>query len=151
MYTKQQASLLRQEFWTSFGKYMAPIPSASGEKTNWINYKTGIRHIAFKMEADNKTAFIAIEITHSDASLREHYFKKFELLKSELHSQLPDSWQWQLHTIDPYGKQLSRIWMPLENTNIFDKKNWPQLISFFKQHMIALDAFWNDYKEAFYS
>src|SRR5882724_8418668 len=50
MYTKQEASRLRQEFWTAFGQYMALSPSTGGEKANWLNYKTGVRYLNFKME-----------------------------------------------------------------------------------------------------
>ena len=60
MYSKKEISLTRQEFWTAFGQYMAPIPSAGGEKINWINYKTGVKHIYFKMEADQKFASIGL-------------------------------------------------------------------------------------------
>ena len=34
MYSKQEASFLNQKFWTSLGQYLAPIPSAEGEKIN---------------------------------------------------------------------------------------------------------------------
>ena len=49
MYSKAEATQLRQAFWTAFGQYMAPVPSAEGETTNWINYKTGFKHLYFRM------------------------------------------------------------------------------------------------------
>ena len=64
MYSKEQISKLKTQFWTNFGQYMKPVPGASGMPVNWINYKTGIRHIHFKMDADNTKAVIAIEISH---------------------------------------------------------------------------------------
>ncbi|RZK28608.1 MAG: DUF4268 domain-containing protein, partial [Hymenobacter sp.] len=45
MYSKAEATQLRQAFWTTFGQYMAPVPSAEGWPTNWINYKTGLKHV----------------------------------------------------------------------------------------------------------
>ncbi len=45
MFSKQEASQLRKDFWTAFGLYMRPIPSAEGDKINWINYKTGEKDI----------------------------------------------------------------------------------------------------------
>ena len=44
MYSKQELSRIREEFWTSFGRYMQPILSADGEKVNWVNYKTGMTY-----------------------------------------------------------------------------------------------------------
>ena len=149
MYNKQEASLLRQEFWTSFGKYIAPIPSADGTKINWINYKTGIRHIFFKMQADHQNASISIELNHTDEAQRIYYFKKFELLKDELQQLLPEEWEWQLNAIDEQQRPISTISTKCTNVNLFNKEDWPTLISFFKPRIIALDVFWSEYKFAF--
>ena len=50
MFSRQEASQLRKEFWTAFGTYMKPVPSAEGEKVNWLNYKTGEKDVFFKMD-----------------------------------------------------------------------------------------------------
>ena len=31
MYSRQEASILRKKFWTSFGQYLRPLPNADGE------------------------------------------------------------------------------------------------------------------------
>jgi hypothetical protein len=149
MYTKEQASQLKQAFWTAFGQYMGPVLSAEGLRTNWINYKTGVKHISFKMQADNKTASIAIEIAHPDKELQQLFFEQFATYKTMLHSTLDEDWQWQLHTTDDYGKIISRIYTGLAPVSIFQKEDWPKLISFFKPRIIALDEFWSDAKAAF--
>ena len=56
MYSKAEVTQLRQAFWTALGQYMAPVPSAEGDTTNWINYKTGVKHVYFRMQADNQLA-----------------------------------------------------------------------------------------------
>ncbi len=56
MYSKQEAANLKREFWTVFGQYMRPVLSADGEQINWVNYKTGEKHVFFKCEADSKAA-----------------------------------------------------------------------------------------------
>lgn len=149
MYSKQEATKLKQQFWTAFGQYLSPIPSAEGEHINWINYKTGEKDIYFRMKADNKTASIAIEITHKDEALQALYFEQFNQLKNIFQSTLKESWIWLLHTNDDYGKTISRIYTSIEKINIFNKEDWPQLISFFKQRIIALDEFWSSAKYAF--
>ena len=85
MYSKAEATQLRQAFWTTFGQYMAPVPSAEGDTTNWINYKTGIKHLYFRMQADNRRAYVAIEMNHPDAGIRELFFEQFRELKTVLH------------------------------------------------------------------
>src|SRR3982750_3698682 len=110
MYSKQEATKLKQQFWTAFGLYMSPVFSAEGEHINWINYKTGEKDIFFRMNADNKTASIAIELTHKDEALQELFFKQFEQLKTLLHSTLKEEWIWLLYTHDENGKTISSIY-----------------------------------------
>jgi hypothetical protein len=149
MYSKQESSKLRQEFWTAFGLYMTPVLSAEGEKVNWINYKTGEKHIAFRMYADNKKAAIAIELSHSDAGVRELHFEQFSEMKNLLHATLAEEWTWEMHASTETGKDISRIYMEKNGCSIFKKEDWPGLISFFKPRIIALDEFWSSAKYAF--
>jgi len=149
MYSKQEASQLKQAFWTAFGQYMSPVMSAEGERINWMNYKTGEKDIYFRMNADNKKASIAITITHKDEGLQDLYFQQFVQLKNMLHDALQEQWTWALHVNDEQGKTISIIYKELENVNIFKQEDWPQIISFFKPRIIALDAFWSNAKYAF--
>jgi hypothetical protein len=148
MYSKDEASQLKQAFWTTFGQYIAPQPSTDGLKINWVNYKTGIKYLHFRMEAGKRSASIAIEITHPDAGIQELFFEQFKELKNMLRFCLQEDWEWQLHNTDN-GKTISRIFKQINDVSIFNKNDWPALISFFKPRIIALDEFWSDAKYAF--
>jgi hypothetical protein len=148
MYSKEQASALRQAFWTTFGQYISPQPSADGLKINWINYKTGIKYIHFRMIAENNAAEIAIEISHPDSGLQELYFDQFKELELVLEDALQEEWTWLLHTYAD-GKVVSRIYTRLEKASLFNRNDWPALISFFKPRIIALDEFWSMAKYSF--
>ena len=143
MYSKDEASQIRQAFWTAFGQYISPQLSADGLKVNWVNYKTGIKHLYFKMEADKRTATIGIVISHPDAGIQELFFEQFKELKSMFNSYLNEDWIWALHNKDEHGKTISRIYLQLDNVSIYNRNDWPQLISFFKPRIIALDEFWS--------
>ena len=149
MYSKQKASQIREEFWTAFGKYMAPVLSAEGERMNWINYKTGEKNIAFRMHADNKKATISIELTHREKDIQQLYFEQLIQLKNILTQSLNEDWNWSLHTTDVNGRLVSRIYKEITGINIFNKEDWPGLISFFKPRILALDEFWTVSKHAF--
>jgi hypothetical protein len=149
LYSKDQASQLRQTFWTTFGQYIAPQPSAEGLKINWVNYKTGIKHIFFKMQADGRSAAIAIEIAHPDTGMQELVFEQFKEYRKMLELQLGEVWNWELHVPGENGKTVSRIYQKSEEVSIFKKEDWPALISFFKPRIIALDEFWSDAKYGF--
>jgi len=149
MYSKDQASQLRQTFWTTFGQYIAPQPSAEGLKINWINYKTGIKHVNFRMQAENRSASIAIELSHPDAGIQELFFEQFKELRLVLADALQEDWEWDLHTHDEYGKTVSRIYKQIDGVSIFNRNDWPELIRFFKPRIIALDEFWDTAKYSF--
>ena len=148
MYSKEQASKLKTQFWTNFGQYMKPVPSSSGLPVNWVNYKTGIRHIHFKMDADDTSAFIAIEISHPQQEERLDYYKQFISLKKLLASTTVFNWQWN-ETYQTDHKTISSISQQLDDVNILDQSDWPAIISFLKPRIIALDAFWDMVKDGF--
>ena len=143
MYSRDQASQIKQAFWTAFGQYIAPQPSADGLRINWINYKTGVKHLYFKMQADKKSAFIAIEISHPDLGMQELIFEQFKELKAVFDASIGEEWDWQLHTTDDNQKTVSRIIKTLPNVSVFNQNDWPALISFFKPRIIALGDFWS--------
>lgn len=149
MYSKQEASILNQQFWTALGQYMLPILSADGEKINWINYKTGERNVRFVMKAENNTASISIQLSQKDTGEQKAYFEKFIQLKKIFKQYAGNEWKWQPLIRDEHGKIISAISLKQEGLSFLNKADWPELISFFKTNMIALDRFWCENKFAF--
>lgn len=149
MYSKQEAALLTQEFWTLFGRYIAPLPSADGEKINWVNYKTGLKDTRFVMVADTGFAKVGIVLQQPGIAFQQLYFEKFAALKKQMHKTLGEAWQWQPGITNQHGKLTSEIFTTLENVNVLNRQDWPAIISFLKPRMIALDQFWCEYKYAF--
>jgi hypothetical protein len=149
MYTRQEAAAIRQNFWTRFGRYMAPVLSAEGEKVNWVNYKTGITNVYFRMNAGKDEAYIGIEITHKNPEQAEKLYRQFLLLKPVLEEALAEKWIWEeLHSNEAF-QPLSRIYCILQPVNIFNESDWPAIISFLKPRIIALDDFWCNHKMIF--
>lgn len=143
MYSREEAKRIKESFWTSFGQYMAPIPSSDGEKVTWVNYKTGIRYLFFRMEASSKTAQIGIEIAHPDEGIRALVFEQFKEFKAVLNAELDEEWIWDDLHFDEYGKATARIYTEVRGLSVFNKEDWPELIQFFKPRIIALDSFWS--------
>jgi hypothetical protein len=149
MYTRQEASLIRKKFWTSFGQYMRPLPGAGGEPINWLNYKTGIRHLYFRMDADNTKAAVAIELKHPDPIIQQQYFEQLQQVRSILEATTNERWSWKANQTDEDGNVVSRISIDLPGVNIFNENDWPAIISFLKPRMLALDQFWEQVKNMF--
>ncbi len=101
------------------------------------------------MEADKRTATISIELAHPDTGIQELFFEQFAEFKNILHSYLEEEWEWELHHRDEEGKITSRIYKQIGGNSVFNKNDWPALISFFKPRIIALDEFWNDVRDGF--
>lgn len=149
MFKRQEASHLREEFWTTFGRYMSPVPSAEGVRINWINYRTSLKDVYFRMDANQKSARISIALEHSDPGIRELYFQQFLELKTLLHATLEEEWHWQQQLRVADDKFISGIYKELTGVSVFHKDQWPELISFFKPRIIALDRFWEDARYSF--
>ncbi|HEX8607924.1 MAG TPA: DUF4268 domain-containing protein, partial [Pedobacter sp.] len=130
-------------------QYMALETSSVGLRVNWVNYKTGIKHLYFKMEADGKKVRIGIEMSHPDLSIQGLLFEQFQEFKNILNGYLGEQWTWELHTTDDYGKVITRISTVDYGLSIFKKEDWPALISFLKPRLLALDKFWNDVQDSF--
>lgn len=149
MFSKAEASKLKQEFWTTLGRLLQDHPSAEGVKINWINYKTGVKDIYFRMQADKKSASISIEFAHKDDGLKEIFFEQMTQLKSYLHSILEEEWIWEEEFYNDYGIKSARIYTFIDKKNYYLKDDWQDLFAFFKPRIIKLDEFWSDAKETF--
>lgn len=130
---------------------MKPVPSLDGEKINWLNYRTGVKDVIFKMDADNKTASISIEIIHADLQVQQLIYGQFLQLKNMFENMVGNDWNWLLHTSDGNGKVISRIFSEIDGVSVFKKSDWPEIISFFKPRIIALDEFWSSSRYSFES
>lgn len=149
MYSKQEASAIRKKFWTTFGQYMKPIAGTDGSTTNWLNYKTGIRHIYFRMDAAKSIASVSIELTNADEERRKNYFEKLKQFKALLEDSTGEEWSWEMNYTDEDGNSISRVFISLTGINIFNEADWPTIISFLKPRIIALDEFWFTAKDFF--
>jgi hypothetical protein len=149
MFTREEASRIRQEFWTIFGKYLSPIPSAEGLKINWVNYHTGIKDVYFRMTTGPKSATISISLEHRDPDIRHLYFTQFLEFRNILHATLEEEWEWQLNAFTEDGKEVSRIYKEVAGLSVLNRDDWSELITFFKPRIIALDSFWTDAKYGF--
>ncbi|PVH25472.1 DUF4268 domain-containing protein [Sphingobacterium corticibacter] len=148
MYGKDEVKKTKEAFWTAYGQYMRVIPFEDAEKQSWINYKTGVKHLFFRMEADHQSARIAIELDHPDSGIRALMYAQLEQYRNVLHAELAEDWNWLPDTQNEYGKEFAVVQTSIR-ANIMEKADWPTLISFFKPRMIALDSFWSSAKYAF--
>lgn len=141
---------MKQSFWTAFGQYMKPVPASGGQKVNWINYRTGVADIYFRMDAGKDEASIWIELAHTESADRYAVFTKFLQLRTMLHGSLGEEWIWEMDAIVEH-RMVSRIGTSQKLYSLFRQEDWPEIISFLKPRIVALDSFWDQTKELFES
>lgn len=149
MYTREEVSRIRQAFWTAFGRYMQPVHPAGDQPVSWLNYKTGVNGISFKMDADRDHAVIMILLSHGNEATRHVHYDQFMQFKQLLQDSLgEDDWVWQADKAWN-GKTVGMISKTLQGVNVLNQSHWSDIISFLKPRIIALDAFWNMARPAF--
>ena len=138
MYSKEEAALLRKEFWTSFRKSFP---------RKWLLYNTKIKGVALKFVADKKEATVCLDIEHSDELMNLLYYDQLLSLKSLLEAELPEVIFDDTYELEN-GKIIHRIYVPFEEKfNIHNKNTWRACYEFFVEKMAILEAFFYEYEE----
>ena len=138
MFSKEESRILKQEFWTSFGKSFP---------RKWILYDTKLKGLSFKFHFDNKTALVALDL-EDDLENRINYWEKLLAIKSILLDEyLPEAIFEEEYFLDN-AKEISRIYVPLEQkVSIHNKNSWRDVMVFFNKNMSLFEAFFEKYKE----
>ena len=138
MFSKEESRQLRQEFWTSFGKSFP---------RKWLLYNTKIKGLSFKFFFDTKKAFVALDL-EDDLENRVNCWEKLEALKSILQEgYLPEVIYDEIHYLDN-GKEISRIYVPLEEkVSIHNKNTWQKTMVFFNEKMSLFESFFEEYRD----
>lgn len=138
MFSKEESRLLRQEFWTSFGKSFP---------RKWILYDTKLKGFSFKFHFDTKSALVALDL-EDDLEYRINFWEKLVSLKSILTDEfLPEAIYEEVYILEN-GKEISRIYVLFDQkVSIHNKNNWRDVMVFFNEKMDLFEVFFNEYKE----
>ncbi|WP_425075638.1 DUF4268 domain-containing protein [Psychroserpens sp. S379A] len=138
MFSKEESRQLRQLFWTSFGKSFP---------RKWILYDTKIKGFSFKFHFDTKSALVALDL-EDDLEQRIKSWEKLLSLKSILlENYLPEAIFEEEYYLEN-GKEISRIYIPLEQkVSIHNKNSWQDVMLFFNTTMTKFEAFYTDFED----
>jgi hypothetical protein len=138
MFSKEDSRLLREEFWTSFGKSFP---------RKWILYNTKLKGLSFKFHFDTKKALVTLDL-EDHLENRIKYWEKLMVLKTILTDEyLPEVIFEEEHLLEN-GKEISRIYVPLEQkVSIHNKNTWRSTMEFFNETMNTFETFFAEYKE----
>ena len=149
MFSKEEAKELTTLFWTSFGKYMQKHKPTYAKHIKWVNYRTGVKDIYFRLNADKNSASIAMEFQHQDESIRKLFYEQLTELKTVFTS-IAGEWIWEEEYIVNNSQEISRIYINHDaKFNIYLKDTWAECFRFYEKHIVDLDEFWCDFNEIF--
>lgn len=139
MFSKEEAALLRKEFWTSFGKSFP---------RKWLLYNTKIKGFNFKFVANKKEALVCLDIESTYKTKNELLFEQVLELKSILTEDfLPDVIFDELYLLDT-GKIIHRIYVKYNGEfNIYNKNTWQNVFIFYKEAMHQFEEFYETYED----
>ena len=138
MFSKDEAALLRKEFWTSFGKSFP---------RKWLLYNTKIKGFAFKFQADRKKAMVCLDIEHPEDIANELLYDQMISLKALLEAELPEVIFNDAYELES-RKIIHRIYVPFEGKfSIHNKNTWRDCYEFYVETMPKFELFFYEYEE----
>jgi len=139
MFSKEESTALRQEFWTSFGKSFP---------RKWLLYNTKIKGISFKFVADRKNALVCLDIEHSEEIANEILYDQLLTLKTILTEEyLPEVIFDDSYELEN-GKIIRRIYINhTEKFSIYNKNTWRPCYEFYMKSMPKFELFFYEYED----
>jgi len=137
MFSKNEAKLLRQEFWTSFGKSFP---------RDWILYNTNVKGLSFKFHFDTETAYVAFCIDMNPAR-QQAYWNQFLFHKTILETDFLPNVKFDECFEVSDKKILSAVYVSIDSkVSIHNKSTWREVMEFLNEIMIKFEAFYTEYE-----
>lgn len=139
MFSREEAAVIRKDFWTSYGKSFP---------RKWLLYNTKINGFSFKFYADTKQAFVTLDIEPKNQAKRERLFQQVAALKNiTKENYIPEIIFEENYTLET-GKVISRVYVKLdEEFNIYTKNTWGAAFQFFNKNMEQFELWFYEFEE----
>ncbi|PCJ00187.1 MAG: hypothetical protein COB15_03375 [Flavobacteriales bacterium] len=148
MFSKDEKKQFNSDFWNSFGLYMKKYNNRYG-RLRWVNYRSNVKDIFFRLSMTPKEAIFSIEIQHNDDDIRELFYEQFLQLKTVLESSIGNDVVWEQVSFNQYDSPVSKISVHISDVSIYNKDDWKKTFQFYEKRMVGLHEFWEEFKEVF--
>ncbi len=138
MFSKEEAKKLREDFWIEFGEIYP---------RKWLLHYTKIKEVSLKFTFTNKIAQVALVADSDDALIQEYYFEKFWSLENILKTEYLPNVIREADYFDEFKKHSSRVYVQLDNVNIYNRKCWEEVQDFFYDSMTKMELFFYEYED----
>ena len=148
MYSKDEAKLLRKEFWIVFARRCEIIPELRFRKKKWVLYDTGLSGIDLKFDVTRKEAIVMIEINCREEERRLEIFETMQKYRLLLEAGFDEPLIWDFCVIRESGQEVCRIYKSLPNVDFHRQNQWPDIFNFFIDNMLILENNFMEIKDA---
>jgi len=139
MYSKDEAKLLRKEFWIVFARRCEIIPELRHKKKKWVLYDTGLSGIDLKFDVTRSEALVMIEINNRQESRRLEIFETLQKYRKFLEEGFAEPLEWDICFVRESGQEVCRIYTSLPNVDFHRQTQWPDIFNFMIDNMLRLE------------
>ncbi len=140
MYSREEIKKLHIDFWELFRKRCEVHPALKKKKKNFVLHRTKIRGVAFRFDVNRENAKVILEIHHRNEDTRLKAFEIIERYKNVMEEGCENGLTWEFyHQREDSGQEVCRIYIQLENVDIHNRNQWPDIYNFFIENMLQLE------------
>ena len=144
MYTKEEAKVIRIQFWDGFKRYS----KKRGRKmTSWVLKGTQMKEVQLKFDLNEDGAFVMLQIDSKRDSNRLSVFESFEKYRPVIDQTCGTELIWNKHYFIKGFKEVSVIYYHLKDSSILNQNDWEKCYAFFFNQMSLLEEAFLDVKE----
>lgn len=149
MYSKEERQDLTRRFYTQFDQYCKELPQFRNRRRRWMLHHTKVRGVRFKFDPSRNHVDVALELFHQNEDERMEVFGKFEQCRELFGKGFDGQLVWDPFFVDPYGKELGRIYMRKQEVDMLNEAQWPEIFEFMAQNMLRLERNFMSIKDLF--
>ena len=139
MYSKDEAKLLRKEFWIVFARRCEMVPELRHKKKKWVLYDTGLSGIDLKFDVTRTEALVMIEINNRQEIRRLEIFETLQKYQKFLEEGFAQPLEWDICFVRESGQEVCRIYTSLLNVDFHRQNQWPNIFNFMIDNMLLLE------------
>ncbi len=139
MYSKDEAKLLRKEFWIVFARRCEIVPALRDKKRKWVLYDTGLSGIDLKFDVSRTEAMVMIEVNSRLESRRLEIFETLQKYQKFLEEGFAEPLEWDICFVRESGQEVCRIYTSLQNVDFHRQNQWPDIFNFMIDNMLLLE------------
>ncbi|MEN9743354.1 MAG: hypothetical protein RLZZ65_1159 [Bacteroidota bacterium] len=147
MLPKEVRKAWNEAFWSGFKDSMRGKMSSNGRRVNWASYPTQVKNTYLRMICEGQHVSLCFDIQFKDAGIQAIIWEQLTELKVVLENEMPSTTHWEEHFVNKEGLTIGRISWQQEGLNYYQKEDWPAIYSFFQQHLLAFDVFYQEFNE----